>query len=79
MARRLIISLIKQRLIFARAGPKVHSKFFTRLLQRSIQTFERSTTHRVATGTNPDLPSAFFSAFESLGERSKRTLVMGGF
>ncbi len=27
MARRLIISLIKQRLIFARAGSKVHSKF----------------------------------------------------
>ena len=51
-------------------------KFFTRLLQRSIQAFDRSTTHRVATGTNPDLPSAFFSAFEDLGERSKRTLVI---
>ena len=71
MARRLIISLIKQRLIFDRAWSKVHSKFFTRLLQRSIQAFKRSNTHRVATGTNPDLPRAFFSAFEGLGELTK--------
>lgn len=56
VAKRLSISLIKQRLSFALAWLKVLSKFFTRLLQRSIQEFERSTTHRVATGTNPTLP-----------------------
>jgi hypothetical protein len=39
----------------------VRSKFLTKLLHRSIQALERSITHRVGTGTKPDLPWAAFS------------------
>jgi hypothetical protein len=38
---------MKQRLSFAVAWLRVRSKFLTKLLQRSIQAFERSITHRV--------------------------------
>jgi hypothetical protein len=48
---------MKQRLSFAVAWLRVRSKFLTKLLHRSIQAFERSITHRVATGTNPVLPT----------------------
>jgi hypothetical protein len=52
----LIINLMKQRLILVVALAKVRSKFFTRILQRSIQAFDRSITHRATAGTNPDFP-----------------------
>ncbi len=55
-ASRLSISRIKHRLSFARAWCRVRSKFLTKLLHRSTQAFERSTTHRTFTGINPDLP-----------------------
>ena len=42
------MSLIKQRLTLAFAWARVLSKFLTKLLQRSIQAFERSTTQRAA-------------------------------
>jgi hypothetical protein len=61
---------MKQKFSFALAFPKVLSKFLTKLFQRSTQAFERSTTHRFATGTNPNLPSASFSALDGLGDSS---------
>jgi len=67
---------MKQRLSLPVAWLSVLSKFLTKLLQRSIQAFERSMTHRVATTTNPVFPSAAFSAFVGLGDRENRILVM---
>jgi hypothetical protein len=63
---------MKQRLSFAVAWLRVLSKFLTKLLQRSIQAFERSITHRVATTTNPVFPRAAFSAFVGFGESSNQ-------
>ncbi|MEA5600949.1 hypothetical protein [Nostoc sp. UHCC 0252] len=37
-------------------------------IHRSTQAFDLSITHLAATGTNPDFPLAFFSAFDGLGE-----------
>ena len=75
-ARRLSISLTKQKSICALALTSVLSKFFVKLLQRSIQAFERSITHRTATGTKPDLPVAAFSAFDGFGESSNLSFRM---
>jgi hypothetical protein len=69
-ASRLSISLIKQSLSLALERSSVRSKFLTRLLQRSTQAFERSTTHLAATGTNPDCPLASFSALDGLDDSS---------
>ena len=42
----------------------------------SIQALERSITHLVATGTNPDLPCASFSALDTFGESSSLIFVI---
>jgi hypothetical protein len=67
---------MKQRLSFAVAWFSDLSKFLTKLLQRSIQAFDRSMIHLVATGTNPVFPCAAFSTFVGLGASSKRIFVM---
>jgi len=67
---------MKHRLSLEVAWLKVLSKFLTRLLQRSIQAFDRSITHRVAIGTNPALPCAAFSAFVGLGASWNLILVI---
>ena len=67
---------MKHKLSFAVALLRVLSKLLTKLLQRSIQAFDRSTTHRVATTTNPVFPCAAFSAFVGLGASSNRILVI---
>ena len=67
---------MKQRLSLAVALTSVRSKFLTKLLQRSIQAFERSIIQRVATGTNPVFPSAVFSALVGLGASWNRILVI---
>ncbi|WP_330220758.1 hypothetical protein [[Phormidium ambiguum] IAM M-71] len=59
---------MKQRLSFVVALARVRSQFLTRILQRSIQAFERSITQRATAGTNPDFPRAAFSDFEGLVE-----------
>jgi hypothetical protein len=64
---------MKQRLTLAVALSRVLSKFLTKLLQRSIQAFDRSITQRVATTTNPVFPCAAFSAFVGLGASSGQT------
>ena len=69
-ASRLTISLTKQKSICALALTSVLSKFFVKLLQRSIQALERSITHLTATGTKPVLPAAAFSAFDGFGDSS---------
>jgi hypothetical protein len=73
---RRLDELLAALLSLAVAWLSVLSKFLTKLLQRSIQAFERSMTHRVATTTNPVFPSAAFSAFVGLGAFSNRILVM---
>jgi hypothetical protein len=59
---------MKQRLILAVAFDRVRSKFLTRILQRSIQAFDRSITHLATAGTNPAFPWAAFFCFEGLVE-----------
>jgi hypothetical protein len=66
------MSLIKHKLSRALALARVLSKFFTKLLQRSIQALERSTTHRALTGTKPVLPAAAFSARVSARKTSRQ-------
>jgi hypothetical protein len=56
VASLLSINRMKQRLSFALALSRFHSKFFTGFLHRSTRAFERSITYLTATGTNPDLP-----------------------
>jgi hypothetical protein len=67
---------MKQRLILVVALAKVRSKFFTRILQRSIQAFDRSITQRATAGTNPDFPWAAFSCLEGFVERSNLIFVI---
>lgn len=60
------MSLIKQRLSLAVAWLRVLSKFLTKLLQRYIQAFDRSITHRTATTTNPGIQEVMASYQRSL-------------
>jgi hypothetical protein len=76
LANRFTISRMKHRSILALAASNVHSKFLTRFLHLSIQALERSITHLVATGTNPDLPCAAFSALDGFGESSSLIFVI---
>jgi hypothetical protein len=61
---------MKQMLILVVVLAKVRSKFFTIILQRSIQAFDCSITQRATAGTNPDFHRAAFSCFDSFVERS---------
>ena len=54
----------------------VRSKFLTKLLYLSIQAFDLSITYRALTGTNPDLPFAFFSALDGLGDSLNLILLI---
>jgi hypothetical protein len=70
-ANRFSINPIKHKSDFVFAFTKSHSKFFTKLLHRSTQAFDRSTTQCPFRGTNPAFPSVFFAALEGFSDCSK--------
>jgi hypothetical protein len=55
----LSISLGKHSLSLALERWSVRSKLLTKLLHRSTLAFDRSITHKVAIGTNPDCRTRF--------------------
>jgi len=75
----LIISRTKQRLSFVVAFARVLSWFLMRILHRSIQALDRSITHRVMAGTNPDFPWAAFSCtvLHPIAAAKRKALAQG--
>jgi hypothetical protein len=55
---------MKQRLILEVAFVRVRSKFLLRILHLSIQAFDRSITHLVIAGTNPDFSDSVLACFD---------------
>jgi len=62
---------MKQRLSFAAALARVRSQFLTRILQRSIQAFERSITHARYSRNKSRLSLCCFFLFRGFGREFK--------